>query len=1030
MSFDVTVKHAASDGDFNVERYEAAMHGHFSAGFPLRLTATATLQAPPSERRLQEASDGPIDEVVTLENELLLKDVTTTLGKIREQVLRAKLKSVLKRAWPSMQYEALGGALQLGADSIYHPPVFAFDYVPYDGQAERAAALDACAGAANPEACVDAYLSDDIRAETAEELLVALSMMENREAAADSAYTLAAAVASGLDVGETFVAASPGLNMTVAARTVGTLDDEPILIDDTFGAPGGYRAVLLDETPADEPVALSLFVSELGFHDPPKTAIVNGTDIPVTAGGRMLAVSLRGDITVDTNNTNNQSAVLALTLPLDAPEPPGGFCAGPPDYTLNIAGRTICEEYVECRSWDAAAEEWSSEGCRAVGAARGGSVSCECEASTLQLEGGAEGRRLAEGDGNHYIGEYIVVVVPTNFDEFLNYFSQGLQLQTMTAEAAAQCLRNPDWDSYQFVYIIVIILFIVNVFGLYAAVQRDNDELKWVETMLKSRDRGFKRSIFSPAAPTYLTAARTTAATDRPTAGGADYALPYTPREGTDPAAEAVRRDLQKSNPDLLATIPARAAPPPGVETAEAEAEATAAVIAATSRSQAEEEAAKEAAKEADLQLLASPPPSPPPSPPEEEAAKEAAYKLRLATIAQRNQREAAAQGIYIGWSKGDEFKRLYLLYKQRLLVRRWHAGVDTWYKRAWLRCKRGHTLLSAVCFRGQGSFTRAQTVQILMNSLVLEILVLCMQFDGPDDDCDVDVQLLDGSCPIEINVVSVISSGIVAALITIPGMILFAALFQWQIFVNLGKCLLCKGNFCGNAKATAKQRIVDRKEYQKEWQDIESQRLSQRESTRCDSETPSQAAACATTSASQIKLGGVGDTTTEKADGVTAGGSTRLMSVTAGGRKFCYDSLNTYLLKRSLRRCLRTYREAVGKPAKDEARRNLLWVANGWFFNWLFFGGMLIVFVMYGCHIKTLSPGDPKADEAIMLAWLWSVGQRFLINEPVIILVGVAMPALFASKVCGTVCTESCENGMEVCVETTVQFVKALRGS
>ena len=90
-------------------------------------------------------------------------------------------------------------------------------------------------------------------------------------------------------------------------------------------------------------------------------------------------------------------------------------------------------------------------------------------------------------------------MVPTNFDEFLNYFSQGLQLQTMTAEAAAQCLRNPDWDSYQFVYIIVIILFIVNVW-LYAAVQRDNDELKWVETMLKSRDRGFRRSIFAGGA--------------------------------------------------------------------------------------------------------------------------------------------------------------------------------------------------------------------------------------------------------------------------------------------------------------------------------------------------------------------------------------------------------------------------------------------------------------------------------------------------------------------------------------------------
>ena len=340
--------------------------------------------------------------------------------------------------------------------------------------------------------------------------------------------------------------------MTVAARTVGTLDDEPLLVDDTFGAPGGYRAVVLDETPADEPVALSLFVSELGY-DPPKTAIVNGTDIPVTAGGRMLAVSLHGDITVDANNTNNQSAVLALTL-LDAPEPPGGFCWGRPiTRSTSPGGRSA-------RSTSSAARGTRP---RRSGRRRG-AARCPARAQRLRqlrvrgVDAAARGRRRgAQARRRRRQPLHRRVhrrVVPTNFDEFLNYFSQGLQLQTMTAEAAAQCLRNPDWDSYQFVYIIVIILFIVNVFGLYAAVQRDNDELKWVETMLKSRDRGFKRSIFSPAAPTYLTAARTTAAADRPTAGGADYALPYTPREGTDPAAEAVRRDLQKSNPDLLAT--------------------------------------------------------------------------------------------------------------------------------------------------------------------------------------------------------------------------------------------------------------------------------------------------------------------------------------------------------------------------------------------------------------------------------------------------------------------------------------------
>ena len=151
-------------------------------------------------------------------------------------------------------------------------------------------------------------------------------------------------------------------------------------------------------------------------------------------------------------------------------------------------------------------------------------------------------------------------------------------------------------------------------------------------------------------------------------------------------------------------------------------------------------------------------------------------------------------------------------------------------------------------------------------------------------------------------------------------------------------------------------------------------------------------------------------------------------MSVTAGGRKFCYDSLNTYLLKRSLRRCLRTYREAVGKPAKDEARRNLLWVANGWFFNWLFFGGMLIVFVRYGCHIKTLSPGDPKADESIMISWLWAVVQRFLINEPFIILFGFLLPLLFATEFCANLCTESCNNVLTVVVTVVIKSLKSVR--
>ena len=330
------------------------MHGTSPPGSPFA-----------SRRRLPQgrgrASDGGlIDEVVTLENELLLKDVTTTLGKIREQVLRAKLKSVLKRAWPSMQNEALGSALQLGADSIYHPPVFAFDYVPYDGQAERAAALDACAGAANPEACVDAYLSDDIRAETAEELLVALSMMENREAAADSAYTLAAAVASGLDVGETSWRL-PGLNMTVAARTVGTLDDEPLLIDGTYGAPGGYRPCCSTRRPPTSPCLRLRLGARL-----PRPAENGGhqQDRHPGDGGRADARRvLRGDITVDTNNTNNGARCWRSPSRSTRRSRRAASAQGRPITRSTSPGRRSARS-TSVRQ-DATAEAWSGKGCRA-----------------------------------------------------------------------------------------------------------------------------------------------------------------------------------------------------------------------------------------------------------------------------------------------------------------------------------------------------------------------------------------------------------------------------------------------------------------------------------------------------------------------------------------------------------------------------------------------------------------------------------------------------------------------------------------
>ena len=63
-------------------------------------------------------------------------------------------------------------------------------------------------------------------------------------------------------------------------------------------------------------------------------------------------------------------------------------------------------------------------------------------------------------------------------------------------------------------------------------------------------------------------------------------------------------------------------------------------------------------------------------------------------------------------------------------LTKRWHRDVNTWYKRLWLTCKGSHTLLAGLFYRGSVGFSRAQTVMILSNSVVLELVVLCLQYD------------------------------------------------------------------------------------------------------------------------------------------------------------------------------------------------------------------------------------------------------------------------------------------------------------
>ena len=519
------------------------------------------------------------------------------------------------------------------------------------------------------------------------------------------------------------------------------------------------------------------------------------------------------------------------------------------------------------------------------------------------------------------------------------------------------------------------------------------------------------------------------------------------------------------------------------------------------------------------------------------------------------------------GGARGAElWGRARAVRMQVKLTKRWHRDVDRWYKRLLLTCTQSHTLLAGLVYRGAAGFSRAQTVQILSNSLVLELVVLCVQYAEDDSE--------DSTAKVEVNIVNIIVSGAVAALICIPGMMIFAAAFHPRIIINLLKwqarlIMGCPGRvwrarrriaraiFCwpcmlrrtvarlvtaNDEKERRERRRVDlermhaahtarkmragrlRAELRSSssnlsrslsrslsaWKRVQSGG-SARCSSSCDSAaagvaaegapSPSEASAThavplstqlrfaatglATTAASGATgapsaAGAVGRRADELADarwgvlcstpvvqtmqreqqrppppppalqsaaerehsviyfmrkklhadraeeraerdahlGYGDGDDDDDRSAEGGERPeriFRYDSLNEHLVALSLSR-------AIAQKEWQHAQ----WLMLGWLANHVVFTAMLLVFLVYGCVFEELSERDNS--QLLMYSWGWSLMQRFVVNEPVIILIGVLLPMLFATECCANMCTESCNNALGVGVATCITFLRRMR--
>ena len=102
--------------------------------------------------------------------------------------------------------------------------------------------------------------------------------------------------------------------------------------------------------------------------------------------------------------------------------------------------------------------------------------------------------------------------------------------------------------------------------------------------------------------------------------------------------------------------------------------------------------------------------------------------------------------------------------------------------------------------------------------------------------------------------------------------------------------------------------------------------------------------------------------------------------------------------------------------------------ISAGWVCNLLLFIGMLLVFTLYGCEFYSVLAGETGASELLILTWGMSMFQRWVINEPAIILLSKGAPMLFASEFCANVVGESCVNLLQLLSEVLCGIMRSVK--
>jgi len=342
-------------------------------------------------------------------------------------------------------------------------------------------------------------------------------------------------------------------------------------------------------------------------------------------------------------------------------------------------------------------------------------------------------------------------------------------------------------------------------------------------------------------------------------------------------------------------------------------------------------------------------------------------------------------------------------------LTKRWHKDVDSLWKRVCLGCTAKHSLCAGILTRGLAGFTRAQTMMLLFNGFAFELVMLCLLYSQPTPLAVDNVTGLpqeEAGPAVVINPVAIIISATLTAVICIPVGLIFGWVFDPIILVNVSKNLLW---------------LILCWPYWLVWKCVLKRHWNR---------SSSVVAPAPQSSSSTV---------------VQSPPQRIARQASLAGRVFSYASLDDGLLKASL---------TFTWKNKDWAsvRKILL----GWTLSLMLFAIMCFTFVLYGCQL--FEPQDWVGDDGggdnnssvgsndglavvrtiplikqagnpveLIISWLLSCFQRFVLLEPSLILANKGLPMLFASAFCANCCGNAIIESVSLLFVIMTEFVKSM---